>query len=183
MTTVKPFMRSRHALATLVVLTAIVGLVLWLAPSGWFAASGKLRPLGVPAHAGFAEKSQPAHWVDCVYKGASSQHNSYHCRVYTEVGGGRVAEGTYLLRQYRWDAAQQAPVFERAPLPSCLSYLLDGPGPVKCLSYESFDGVGIFLSGEQVLIPHGMIDYPLPDGHGRKQRYQQGEPLGDAQTY
>jgi hypothetical protein len=40
--------------------------------------------------------------------------------------------------------------------------------------YVAFDGVAIHLRNNRALIPHGTIDCPFGDGHGKREEYVLG---------
>lgn len=126
------------------------------------------RPQAVPQEAIWAGGADGGAWILCAP--VPSGEALLSCRVFYD-GDGRVwAHGDYLPVRIAWDATKDAPVSSPAPLPASLDY-------------EGFDGVALFLKDNITLVPHGTIDYPAPDGHGKRQTYRVGEPQGAEIAY
>jgi hypothetical protein len=126
------------------------------------------RPENVPADAVWAGGTEGGAWILCVPTLANQALLS--CRMFNDRDGTLWARGTYMPARITWDAAKEAPVTSPAPLPDRWEF-------------EGFDGVALFLKQNITLVPHGTIDYPAPDGHGKRQTYRVGEPHGAEIAY
>lgn len=152
--------RSGFLLATFVICLALLATNVSIQTSPM---SPPPRPASVPTEAVWAGGADGGAWISCTQKTPDSVY--FACRIYHDPDGSIWAQGTFVLRRLHWDAQKEAPVYAPVPLP-------------VTLDYTAFDGEGIFLTNEQVLIPHGTIDYPAPSGHGKKQVYREGVPRG-----
>jgi hypothetical protein len=162
------FWQRYRAGFVLAAVATLIALAVLFVPATPGAPTAPARPAGVPREAVWAGGGDGGAWIACTQRNAESP--DYACRVYHDTDGSVWAQGTYVLRRLHWDMQKEQPVYEPVPLPATLEYV-------------SFDGEGIFLTEERVLIPHGTIDYPASGGHGKRQDYHEGTPRGERTPY
>lgn len=113
------------------------------------------RPATVPASASWAGGADGGAWINCT----PLDTGRFACVVFDDDRGTVWARGEYLLQ-----------------------------GPASATSqttrqYRSFNGVQIDLVGGQALVPDGWIEFPFPDGGGKRQRFAAGRPVSEQQQF
>lgn len=166
MTKISLYRWMRYLAFTFAAALVLVGaLLLW--PIEPVPPQAPQRPDGVPASAVWGGGVDGGVWHECMLKG-----EGYQCSLYHDHSGELLAKGFFLPRRVEWDAEAESPKFlpPEAPLP-------------EPLPYEGYDGISISLGEHLMLVPHGVIDHPFGDGHGKKQQYEYGEPRGKERSY
>jgi len=125
------------------------------------------RPTNVPESAVWGGGVDGGSWLVCKPR---KERYAYACEIYWDSDGTLWAKGTYLLRKVNWDQGQKRAIY------------IEAEGAPE-MAFNYFDGKIIHLKGKFVLVPHGIIDYPFGDGHGKKQQYDLGEPVGPESEY
>ena len=121
------------------------------------------RPAGLTSAAHWAGDCRGGAWITCTTE-AQEPLTAFGCRVHGHPAGALLASGPFVLAdpvrsrddgtKYRAQAAAFA----------------EPPG-----QYLRYDGTTIALPDGRFLVPHGTIDYPAGDGHGRRVEYRLGE--------
>jgi hypothetical protein len=121
------------------------------------------RPAGLTSAAHWAGDCEGGAWITCTTE-AQEPLTAFGCRVHDHTAGALLASGPFVLAdavrsrdggtKYRAQAAAFA----------------EPPG-----QYLRYDGTTIALPDGRFLVPHGTIDYPAGDGHGRRVEYRLGE--------
>lgn len=124
------------------------------------------RPTGVPAAAIWGGGADGGDWLHCT----PVRVGFYDCSIYWDFDGSLKAKGSYALRKVTWDANQGAPAYSEA----------DSTSEVN---FRFFDGILVHLEGDLALAPHGVIDFPFGDGHGKRQQFEMGVPQGPEEQY
>ena len=125
------------------------------------------RPTNVPESAVWGGGVDGGSWLVCKLR---KERSAYACEIYWDSDGTLWAKGTYLLRKVNWDEGQKRSIY------------IEAEGAPEIV-FNYFDGQIIHLKGKFVLVPHGIIDSPFGDGHGKKQQYDLGEPVGPESEY
>lgn len=125
------------------------------------------QPKNVPKEAVWAGGPDGGSWFLC--RGIANKLTYYKCSIYSDYDGAVLAQGTFVLRAVTWDAERKQPNYHVTK-------------PVEELAFRFYDD-RIHLNDSLILLPHGVIDYPFGDGHGKKQRYESGEPVGSETEY
>lgn len=125
------------------------------------------RPIGVPEAASWGGGIDGGNWIHCIEE--VSVH-AYACSIYWDSDGTLRSRGTYVLRKATWDGDQGKAIYSD----------IDGQPEID---FDFFDGSLIHLQGEFAMVPNGIIDSPFGDGHGKRQRYELGKPLGPEEEY
>lgn len=126
------------------------------------------RIRGVPDEAVWAGGPDGGSWFLC--KDSQMGPSYYDCEVYNDFDASFVTRGSYVLRSYTWDDNEKREVHEEVK-------------SVKELKFNYYDGYIITLLDSLLLLPDGLIDHSFGDGHGKRQMYDLGEPVGPVQPY
>ena len=89
-------------------------------------------------------------WVSC--NPAKGKKGIYVCIIYDIKGANILSSGEYALKKYYWDVKARRSVYFPAK------------ETVKDLELIYYGGIGITARDKMVLLPHGVIDYPDPEG-------------------
>lgn len=127
------------------------------------------RRAGTPADAVWAGGVDGGDWIRC--RPTDARELRYACQIYNDYSGALVASGEFLLRRESDDTSYSAQEFPRVA------------AAPDSLRYSHFDGEVIRLRDGLALIPDGAIDAPFGDGHGKRQRFREGVPIGDEVQY
>lgn len=126
------------------------------------------RPQKVPPEAVWAGGVDGGAWFLC--KEVINKPVHYDCTIYNDYTGDIGTQGRFALRGYGWDEGKKQAIYSAVE-------------PAKELQFRSYDGEKIYLKGSLVLLPDGVIDHPFGNGHGKKQRYELGKPVGPELEY
>ena len=121
------------------------------------------RPTDVPRTAVWAGGADGGAWIRCDPI-AKEPYTEYECTMYHESGG-VWASGRFITSE-RGEHGYEFPAAVVVPQP-----------PKR---YESYDGRRIYVRDGRLLVPHGWVEYPFGDGHGKRERYQLGEVVETA---
>ncbi len=127
------------------------------------------RPASVSASAVWRGGQDGGAWIDCRWQ-AKEPYASYACETYADRGSAW-ARGNFVLA----DRVEVAEGVTIRPVPSMLE--------VDSSELVGYDGVVIHLAGPRVLVPHGEIDYPFGDGHGKRAVYELGRQVTPDRQY
>lgn len=120
------------------------------------------RPPNIPPGAVWAGGADGGSWIACNSTGSTNQYN---CIIFKETTGEIYAQGRFVLRSYIWNEEKKRADYDAAD-------------PIKELHFRSYDGKNIFLENSLILLPDGVVDYPLGKSHGKRQEYKSGTPIG-----
>lgn|SRR5690606_4114978 len=120
----------------------------------------------IPTGSQWAGGVDGGHWIACKNNGG----DIFFCEIFSQHDGEVVAKGNFLYRKVIWNNKYQRPEY------------VDVAENIY-LKYKFFDGVVIHVKDDRVLIPHGEIDYPFGDNHGKKQFFEYGQPIGEEIQY
>ena len=126
------------------------------------------RPHSVPLDAVWAGGAEGGSWIQCVL--AKPQDAVYQCKVWEDYEGSVNAQGSFILRKYQWEKNLGKASYQKI-------------NPPQTLRFDFYDGFGIYLKDSQVLLPHGWVEYPFGDQHGKRQQFDVGEEIGREVEY
>lgn len=126
------------------------------------------KPSNVPVDAVWSGGPDGGHWFDCKKKG--DDKFNYNCVIYNDHNGEVIAQGAFVLRKSTWDESKGRATYSAT-------------GSVVSLAYNYYDGQLIHLKESLTLLPHGLIEHPFGDGHGKRQEYNLGVPVGEEKSY
>ena len=127
------------------------------------------RPSNGPPSAVWAGGTDGGAWIDCSFAW-KEPHVAYTCNTFTDSGH-PWASGAYVLAEIRRNGSEIA--YEP----------LGAFARIDASDYISFSGTFINLTGDRVLLPHGVIDYPFGDGHGKRGEYIVGKEVSPLTQY
>ncbi len=142
-------------------------LTLWVAMAAAGAGCGVCpvpeRPSGLTSDARWAGDCEGGVWITCITE-AAEPFTAFGCHIHDHPAGDLLASGPFVLA----DAARVRDGGTKYR-PQAAAFA-EPPG-----QYLHYDGTVIALPDGRFLIPHGTIDYPAGDGHGRRVEYRLGE--------
>ena len=121
------------------------------------------RPAGLPSDASWAGGADGGSWVSCGQT-TKEPYAAFDCRLFSE-NGKLESEGNFV------HAEKAATGFKPvgAPFPR--------------ISPAWYDGDVIGLEDGRLLVPHGLVNHPFGDGHGKRQEYAMGRAIGPEESY
>jgi hypothetical protein len=127
--------------------------------------AGPPRPALVPKEAVWAGGADGGAWIDCARMSKEPWGPVFQCTIFDDAGGLVWARGLYVVGK------KINGKFQREKR-------VDGPP-----RYSYVDGVILGLVGDKaIMVPHGLIDYPFPDG-GKRITYDHGSQVGPEKQY
>lgn len=120
------------------------------------------RHPGIPQDAVWAGGSDGGAWISCK---RSQNKDKVLCVTYFDHDGSVWSEGQYFFKKSSWNKEKEEPVYS-APAVG-----------FKSLTYTGYDGEFIYLSDSHVLIPDGIVVFPLNEKRGSKIYYRMGKEL------
>ena len=121
------------------------------------------RPTGPDTTAHWAGDCEGGVWIDCSTL-VEEPYTGFHCSIHDHPAGALVAAGPFVLAE-----AIRSPGGEMKYRPQAAAFA-EPPS-----QYVGYAGTNIALPDGRFLVPHGTIDYPTGDGHGRRIEYRVGE--------
>ena len=121
------------------------------------------RPSGLTSDARWAGDCEGGAWITC-FTETAEPFTAFGCRIHDHPTGERLASGPFVLA----DAARARDGSTKYR-PQAAAFA-EPPG-----QYLHYDGTVIALPDGRFLIPHGTIDSPAGDSHGRRVEYRLGE--------
>lgn len=121
------------------------------------------RPAGPTKAAHWAGDCDGGVWIDCSTL-LEESYTGFHCDIYDHPSGVLAAAGPFVLAE-----AVRTPGGGTKYRPQAAAFT---EPPSQYLGYA---GTNIALPDGRFLVPHGTIDYPGGDGHGRRIEYRLGE--------
>ena len=121
------------------------------------------RPNGLPAAAHWAGDCEGGAWIDCSAR-VEEPYTGFRCDIHDHPAGALLAAGPFVLAEAvrsRDGTTKYRPQASAFPEP-----------PTQYLGYA---GTNIALPDGRFLVPHGTVDHPTGDGHGRRVEYRMGE--------
>lgn len=109
-------------------------------------------------------------WIACEFL-TKEPYVTYACQTFHD-GGHAWASGTYAFgKLVRNDSGSRR--FEAA----------GAFARIRPEDFELFTGVTIHMKDDRVLVPHGEIQFPFGDGHGKKAVYALGREISPEVQY
>lgn len=121
------------------------------------------RPAGLPADALWAGGADGGSWISCGQT-TKEPYAAFNCQCFLESGM-LVSEGHFVHAEKTADSFKAV----GAPFPRIVS--------------EWYNGEVIKLKDGRYLVPHGVVDHPFGNGHGKRQEYEMGKAAGPEKSY
>jgi hypothetical protein len=147
----------------------VIAAAVWYALVACSRGESPARPSSVPHSAVWAGGPDGGAWIDCQFA-SKEPYVAYSCHLFQDDGH-PWASGTYVLADVRYARGQR---------------LLKPTGSLTradMTSYDGFDGVNVYFSGARILIPHGVVEFPFGDGHGKRATYLLGKEVSEEVQY